>query len=300
MKIAFSPVYTYQELPDGHRFPMEKYDLLPAQLLHEGTVSKKDFFHPEPLTEQQITNTHTIEYWNKLKTGTLNKKEVRALGFPFHNSLVNRGRHIANGTLKCAEYAFQDGVSLNIAGGTHHAFTDRGEGFCMFNDFAIASTELLLTKKVAQIMIVDLDVHQGNGTAKIFENDPRVFTFSMHGEHNYPLKKEKSDFDLGVKDGISDNDYLRKLYDTLPGLIEQVKPEIIFYLSGVDILESDKLGRLAVSREGCKKRDQFVFETCKNKGIPVTVSMGGGYSHKIADIIEAHSNTFRVAKEIYF
>lgn len=300
MKVAYSPVYTYQKLPEGHRFPMEKYDLIPQQLLHEGTVTEDDFFHPEALSEEQILRTHTEDYWEKLKTGTLSRHEVRALGFPFHESLVNRGRHIANGSLQCAMHALNDGVSLNVAGGTHHSFADKGEGFCMFNDFAIASNELLHENIVQQIMIVDLDVHQGNGTARIFENEPRVFTFSMHGEHNYPLKKERSDFDLGVPDGIEDEAYLSKLYDTLPGLIQQVKPDLIFYLSGVDILKSDKLGRLAMTKAGCKKRDEFVFETCKSEGIPVAVSMGGGYSVRIADIVEAHANTFRVAKNCFF
>jgi acetoin utilization deacetylase AcuC-like enzyme len=300
MKVAFSPVYTYEHLPDGHRFPMEKYDLLPAQLLHEGTLNQSNFFHPEALTEEQILRTHTAEYWNKLKTGTLSKKEIRALGFPFHESLVKRGRHISNGTLECAKYALNDGVSLNIAGGTHHSFAERGEGFCMLNDFAIAATELLNAKTVQQVMIVDLDVHQGNGTAKIFENEPRVFTFSMHGEHNYPLKKEKSDYDLGVPDGIEDEAYLKLLYNTLPDLLDQVKPELVLYLSGVDILKTDKLGRLAVSVQGAKTRDEFVFKSCQTKGIPVAVSMGGGYSKKVSAIIEAHANTFRVAKNIYF
>jgi len=300
MKVAYSPVYTYEKLPEGHRFPMEKYDLIPAQLIHDGTLTEDNFFHPEAITEEQILRTHDAEYWEKLKTGTLSRHEIRALGFPFHETLVKRGRHIANGSLECAKYALEHGVSLNVAGGTHHSFADRGEGFCMFNDFAIASNELLHEKIVDQIMIVDLDVHQGNGTAKIFENDPRVFTFSMHGQHNYPLKKEKSDYDLGVPDGIEDTDYLHQLYDTLPGLIEQVKPDLIFYLSGVDILKSDKLGRLGMTKDGCRKRDEFVFRTCYNKGIPVATSMGGGYSVKIADIIEAHANTFRVAKNIFF
>ncbi len=300
MKVAFSPVYTYQKLPDGHRFPMEKYDLLPAQLLHEGTLTHSNFFHPEALTEKQILRTHTAEYWEKLKTGTLSRKEIRALGFPFHESLVQRGRHISNGTLECAMHALNEGVSLNVAGGTHHSFAERGEGFCMFNDFAITATELLHAGTLNKIMVVDLDVHQGNGTAKIFENENRVFTFSMHGEHNYPLKKEKSDFDLGVPDGIEDKAYLQLLYDTLPGLIEQVKPELVLYLSGVDILKTDKLGRLALSIQGSKLRDEFVFKTCQAKGIPVAVSMGGGYSTKITAIIEAHANTFRVAKNIYF
>ena len=300
MKVAFSPVYTYQHLPDGHRFPMEKYDLIPIQLLREGIVEQGDFFHPEALSEAQILRTHTKEYWKKLKAGDLSRHEIRAMGFPYHPSLIQRGRHIANGSLECARHAIRDGVSLNVAGGTHHSYADRGEGFCVFNDFAIASNELLHNKEVDQIMIVDLDVHQGNGTAKIFEHDSRVFTFSMNGAKNYPLKKEKSDYDLGVADGIEDDEYLKKLAAVLPELIEQVQPDLIFYLSGVDVLKSDKLGRLSMTKEGCLKRDQFVFQTCYNKGIPVATSMGGGYSIKLADIVDAHVNTFRTAKSIFF
>lgn len=300
MKIAYSPIYSYQKLPEGHRFPMEKYDLLPAQLLYDGTVSKSNFFEPEPLLDTQILRTHTASYWEKLKTGSLSRHEIRALGFPFHESLVERGRHISGGTLACARFALNQGVALNIAGGTHHAFAERGEGFCMFNDFAIAATELLHEQIVKQIMIVDLDVHQGNGTAKIFENEPRVFTFSMHGEHNYPLKKERSDLDIGVPDGITDKPYLEKLEHTLPDLIAQVKPDLVFYLSGVDVLATDKLGRLGLTLAGCRTRDEFVFDLCQKNNIPVAVSMGGGYSTKIKDIVEAHANTFRAAKEIYF
>jgi acetoin utilization deacetylase AcuC-like enzyme len=299
MKVAFSPIYRYSLLPEGHRFPMDKYDLLPQQLLREGTLEESDFFHPEPLSEEQILRTHTQEYWDKLKHGTLSRKEIRAMGFPFHESLVWRGRHIANGTLQCAYHAMQDGVSLNIAGGTHHAYADRGEGFCLFNDMAIASTELLYKGDVRQVLIIDLDVHQGNGTAHIFGNEPRVFTFSMHGAHNYPLHKEQSDLDIGVPDGTGDDEYLSKLSATLPDLISRVSPDLIFYLSGVDVLRTDKLGRLGMSIEGCRKRDELVFLAAYQAGIPVAVSMGGGYSLHIRDIIEAHANTFREAKRVF-
>jgi acetoin utilization deacetylase AcuC-like enzyme len=300
MKVALSPIYTYQHLPDGHRFPMEKYDLLPEMLLYDGTLTQDDFFAPVALTEEQILRTHSAAYWNKLKSGTLSKHEIRALGFPFHPSLVERGRHISQGTLSCAKYALDEGVALNIAGGTHHAYADRGEGFCMFNDFAIAANELLFEGIVRKIMIVDLDVHQGNGTAKIFEHHEDVFTFSMHGEHNYPLKKEKSDVDVGVKDGINDDEYLTLLSEKLPYLFETFQPELVFYLSGVDVLASDKLGRLALTKEGCKARDRYVFELCHLNNVPVAVSMGGGYSKDIADIVDAHANTFRVAKDVFF
>jgi acetoin utilization deacetylase AcuC-like enzyme len=279
---------------------MEKYDLLPRQLILEGTLSADDFFIPTQLKEDQILRTHTREYWEKLKTGSLSRSEIRTIGFPFHESLIKRGLHIAGGTLDCAKHALNEGIALNIAGGTHHSFADRGEGFCIFNDFAITANELLFEKLVTKIMVIDLDVHQGNGTAKIFQNDNRVFTFSMHGANNYPLRKENSDFDLAVPDKITDEEYLNLLISTLPNLINEVKPEIVLYLSGVDILETDKLGRLAITKKGCKERDEFVLNYCKTNQIPVAVSMGGGYSTKIKDIIEAHANTFRVAKSLWY
>ena len=300
MKVAFSPIYRYSLLPDGHRFPMDKYDLLPQQLLHDGTLSQENFFHPEPLSEEQILRTHTQGYWDKLKYGTLSRHEIRAMGFPYHEKLIFRGRHISMGTLQCFDHALQDGVSLNVAGGTHHAYADRGEGFCIFNDFAIASNELLYTERVDQILIIDLDVHQGNGTAKIFEMEPRVFTFSVHGEHNYPLKKERSDLDIGVPDGIEDKAYLEIIRERIPEVIDRVKPDVIFYFSGVDVLASDKLGRLGMTKAGCKERDRIVMEYAYKNGIPLVISMGGGYSPQIGDIIDAHANTFRVAKETYF
>ena len=299
MKVAYSPIYSYQQLPDGHRFPMEKYDLLPQQLLYEGTLEANDFFHPKALSDEQILRTHSAEYWEKLKTGTLSRHEIRALGFPFHETLVTRGRHISGGTLECAYHAIEDGISLNIAGGTHHAFADRGEGFCMFNDFAIASNELLHAQAVKQIMIIDLDVHQGNGTAKLFENESRVFTLSVHGANNYPLKKEKSDLDIGVEDGIDDTSYLDIITQTIPEILEKINPELVFYLSGVDVLGTDKLGRLNLTLDGCKRRDELVMKECKQREIPIAVGMGGGYSRHIKDIVEAHANTFRVAKQLY-
>ncbi len=299
LKIAFSPVYKY-DLPAGHRFPMDKYDLLPEQLLYEGSITQDNFFNPNQLSDEQILLTHTPEYLHKLNNNILDRKEQRAIGFPIRPELITRGKHIANGTLQCAHYAMEYGMAMNIAGGTHHAYADRGEGFCIFNDFAITANVLLTEKRVKQILIVDLDVHQGNGTAKIFENDSRVFTFSMHGAKNYPLRKERSDLDIGVDDGIVDADYLALLKSHLPRLLEKVQPDLILYLAGVDILSTDKLGRLGVTREGCKRRDQFVFSEAKKNNIPVAVSMGGGYSEQIRDIIEAHANTFRVAQEMYF
>jgi len=299
LKIAYSPVYKY-ELPEGHRFPMVKYELIPEQLLYEGSVTNDNFFHPKQLTKDQLLLTHTSEYLEKLELLSLDKKEVRNIGFPVKKTLIERGKSISHGTLECAHFAMKFGCAMNIAGGTHHSFADHGEGFCIYNDIAISTNILLKENVVQKILIVDLDVHQGNGTAKIFENDHRVFTFSMHGERNYPTRKEQSDLDIGLPDKAEDDLFLDTLRNTLPKLIDEVQPDLIFYLSGVDIIESDKLGRLSVSREGCKIRDRFVFQQCKKNGIPVAVSMGGGYSPKISDIVEAHANTFREALDIYF
>ncbi len=299
LKIAFSPVYKY-ELPEKHRFPMAKYELLPEQLLYEGTVREENFFHPELLAEEMILLTHEKEYWEKLKNQQLSRREIRAIGFPMSEKLVQRGRHIANGTVQCALYSRKYGVALNVAGGTHHSFTYKGEGFCLLNDIAIAANYLLHHNIVQKILIVDLDVHQGNGTAQIFRNEARVFTFSMHGAKNYPLRKEPSDLDIGLPDKTEDGPYLKTLRATLPRLIDEVEPEQVFYLSGVDVIWSDKLGRLSLSIQGCRERDRFVLETCKRQGIPVAVSMGGGYSERLAHIIEAHANTYRVAQEVFF
>lgn len=298
VKIGYSPIYKYN-LPDGHRFPMEKYTLLPQQLMYENTVNEDAFFSPVPLSIEQLGSTHSQEYLNKLETLTLSRKEIRDIGFPVTKALIERGKHIAGATYQCAKFALDYGCALNIAGGTHHSFRDRGEGFCVFNDFAIAAHLILEQQIVRKILIIDLDVHQGNGTARIFQNNNKVFTFSMHGARNYPLRKETSDLDIHLPDKTQDNYYLMTLETTLEPLIEKVRPDIIFYLSGVDILESDKLGRLSVTKEGCKKRDEQVFGLCQKFEIPVAVSMGGGYSEKLADIIDAHANTYRVAIDHY-
>jgi acetoin utilization deacetylase AcuC-like enzyme len=278
---------------------MEKYSLLPEQLLYEGTIEQSQFFAAEPLPEAAILRTHTPTYWDKLRNNALSRKETRAIGFPMRPDLVARGRVIAQGTLDCARYARRDGVALNVAGGTHHAFADHGEGFCVFNDIAIAINELLHTGEINRALVVDLDVHQGNGTARLFAEEPRVFTFSMHGARNYPARKEKSDLDIGLPDRTGDDVYLESLFTHLPGLLDGFRPDMVFYLSGVDVLDTDKLGRLSMSLRGCKERDRFVLSTCRDRGLPVAVSMGGGYSERLATIIEAHANTYRVASELF-
>ncbi len=298
MKIAFHPIYKHP-LPEGHRFPMIKYELLPQQLLYEGTATISDFFEPELPEISNILAVHDKNYVDELLQLTLSSKAIRKIGFPLSAELIERELRIAQGTIIGTDYALNNAIALNIAGGTHHAYSDRGEAFCLLNDQAIAARYLIKRKLVKKILIIDLDVHQGNGTAEIFSNDPNVFTCSVHGKTNYPFKKEKSDLDIALPDGTKDEEYLHIIKKLVPQLITQEKPEFIFYLSGVDILESDKLGKLSCSIEGCKKRDEIVLENCKKYQIPIQVCMGGGYSPNIKTIIDAHANTFRLANLIF-
>ena len=298
LKIAYHPIYKY-ELPKGHRFPMDKYDLLPQQLIHEGTCTPENFFKPTIPNSKHFFTVHDIEYFFDLLNITLSQKAARKIGFPISEILIEREMIIADGTMKASEFAIKNGISMNIAGGTHHAFSNRGEAFCMLNDQAIAAKYLQQKGLVEKILIVDLDVHQGNGTAEIFKNDKTVFTFSMHGKSNYPFIKEKSDLDIPLENDTGDAEYLSILKETLPKLINLEKPDFIYYLCGVDVLKSDKLGKLGLTVEGCKERDRFVLQTCFDLKIPVMCSMGGGYSPDINIIVNAHANTFRLAQDIY-
>ena len=299
LKIAFHQNYIHP-LDKNHRFPMIKYELIPEQLLRENTCSPDNFFEPGIISDEIVLKTHEEEYFKRFRNLNLSKKEVREIGFPLSKELVTREMTIAQGTIDCVNYSLKNGISMNIAGGTHHAFYDRGEAFCMLNDQAIAAKYLINKKLAEKIMIIDLDVHQGNGTASIFSENKDVFTISFHGKKNYPFRKEKSDIDVEFDDNTDDQLYLNKLKDLIPNAIENFKPDFIFFLSGVDVLNNDKLGRLGLSIDGCKERDKFILELCNKNSIPVQVSMGGGYSELLKNIIDAHSNTFRLAQEIYF
>lgn len=299
LKIAWSSVYAHP-LPEGHRFPMEKYNLIPEQLLYEGTITAEHLFEPPPLDDASVLLAHDAAYYRRLQNQELTRREIRKTGFPLSPELVQREIIIGKGTEMCAHFALEYGVAMNVSGGTHHAFTNRGEGFCLLNDIAMAARCLLRDGRATKVLVVDLDVHQGNGTAEIFRDDDRVFTFSMHCATNYPLEKETSDLDLALPPFTTDDVYLAQLEETLPQLLDEVEPDFVFYLSGVDILETDKLGKLSMTREGCRLRDKYVFELMRANEIPVSVSMGGGYSHRIADIVEAHANTFRTAQEVWF
>ncbi len=300
LKVAWSPQYVLP-LPPHHRFPMSKYEVLPQQLLHEGTLTPANFFQPQqPVAETWIIETHQPDYWHRLNTLQLSPKEIRRTGFPLTRELVDREVLIMEGTIQCTAHALQNGIAMNIAGGTHHAFTNRGEGFCLLNDQAIAATYLLETGQASKILIIDLDVHQGNGTAEIFRNETRVFTFSMHGANNYPLHKEQSSRDVPLPDFTNDTFYLATLDRHLNELFDLVQPDFLFYQSGVDVLETDQLGRLSLSRDGCRARDKIVLLAAHRHRIPLVASMGGGYSLHFRDIIEAHANTYRLAQEIFF
>jgi acetoin utilization deacetylase AcuC-like enzyme len=297
VKIAWHPSYAHP-LPEGHRFPMIKYELIPEQLLHEGLIRPDHLFAPELLSEELVLLTHDPGYWEQLRDLTLPAKEQRRIGFPLTAQLVERELRIARGSVEGALYAQQYGIAFNVAGGTHHAGSNWGEGFCLLNDQAIAANYLLSNGLASRILIIDLDVHQGNGTAEIFYGQPRVFTFSMHGEKNFPFRKERSDLDIALEDGCEDDEFLTRLAIALKGLLRE-KPDFVFYLSGVDVLESDSLGKLALSKFGCRERDRLVFRFCKDNGLPVQVSMGGGYSPDIKDIVDAHCNTFKIGLDIF-
>jgi acetoin utilization deacetylase AcuC-like enzyme len=298
LKIAFAPIYAHT-LPEGHRFPMLKYELIPAQLIYEGSITEKNLFSPAVCRDEVILLTHDAEYLNKLKNQQLSPKEQRRIGFPQSPELTEREMVITQGTIDCCGFAEKHGVAMNVAGGTHHAFADRGEGFCILNDFAVAANYLLHEKRAENILIVDLDVHQGNGTAKLFADETRVFTFSMHGRTNYPFHKEISDLDVPLEDGTGDEEYLSLLEENLASLLPMRNWDYLFFLSGVDILSTDRFGKLKVSIQGCKRRDEMVFTAAKQARIPCVVSMGGGYSQDVKIIVEAHCNTFRAAQDIY-
>lgn len=298
IKVAYSDKFVL-DLPEGHKFPMIKYELIKEQLQYEGTIEHENLFCPQICEDEIVFLTHEKDYIQRLRSHQLSDMEIRKIGFPFSDTLVNRCFTSTQGTIGCAEFALQYGVALNTAGGTHHAFKERGEGFCVINDIAVASNYLLQTGKSKKILVIDLDVHQGNGTARIFQNDSRVFTFSVHGADNYPLKKERSDLDIALPNHIDDNTYLNLVKEQIPRLVNNVKPDFVFYQAGVDILSTDALGKLNVSKDGCKTRDEIVLEHCKTLNIPVAVTMGGGYSKHVRDTVDAHCNTFRVAFDLW-
>jgi acetoin utilization deacetylase AcuC-like enzyme len=299
LRIAFHPAYNHP-VPEGHRFPMLKYDLIAEQLVYEGTIVESQLFLPERILKSDVLRSHDSNYVHALDVLSLSPSEIRKTGFTLTHELVKREEIIMQGTIDAAIHASTFGIGMNIAGGTHHAYKAHGEGFCLYNDIVLAADYLVANALAKKILVVDLDVHQGNGTAKMAQEKDAIFTFSMHGATNYPAHKERSDLDIPLPDKTTDEVYLKILSETLPQLIDKVQPDHVFFQSGVDVLATDKLGKLSLTRNGCKERDFMVLNACKLNKIPLTISLGGGYSENIIDIVEAHCNTFRLAQELYY
>lgn len=298
MKIAWCPSYVLP-LPPGHRFPMAKYEWIPEQLIYEGIINPNQIHRPQNIDPEILTWTHCTHYIHKLNNNLQSKAEIRRMGFPWSQHLVHREEIIAQGTIDMALHALSNGIGLNVAGGTHHAFKDQAEGFCIYNDIAVAANYLLHHQLAKKILVLDLDVHQGNGTASIFEKESRVFTMSMHGGKNFPFHKEKSDLDLPLSDGCDGVTYMEILSSHLPQVIQNFQPDFVFYQSGVDVLSTDKLGKLNLSLKDCKIRDEYVLNTFYELNIPLVAVMGGGYSEDLKIIVEAHVELYRLSSFLY-
>ena len=296
-RIFYSPYY-YADIGENHVFPIKKFELVRDKLLGEGTLLDSEIFEPQPAEIEDVSLVHTEDYISRLRRGALTAKEVRKLGLPWSESLVRRSFLAVSGTINAAKYALKSGVASNLAGGTHHAFPDRGEGFCVLNDVAVAVEVLKREDLAKRFLIIDCDVHQGNGTAFIFKDDERVFTFSMHGAKNYPLFKEISNLDIELPDRTSDNEYLETLNQALPRIFLH-NPDIVFYLGGADPFERDKLGRLGLTINGLLNRDEAVLGFAKERETPIVTVMSGGYAQDINDTVEIHCNTIRAVKKVF-
>lgn len=297
MKVFYSDHYTVP-LPEGHRFPMGKYRLLREKLIGDSVLSPAELSEPELPSREIITLAHSAEYYDSFAQGTVEPMTIRRIGLPWSKELFFRSLASVGGAIGSARATLEDGIAGNLAGGTHHAFHDYGEGFCVFNDFAVVILHLLKCGMIHRAAIVDLDVHQGNGNSAILGANPDVFIFSMHGEKNYPFTKVASTLDVELADGTGDDEYLSLLKQNLPAVFE-FKPDIVLYQAGVDPLKEDSLGRLSLTHNGLMERDRIVMSECKSQGIPVSLGLGGGYSKPISYTVEAYANTYRIAKEIF-
>jgi acetoin utilization deacetylase AcuC-like enzyme len=297
MQVFYTPRY-YADIGPGHVFPIRKFELVRDKLLAEGTVEPAEIVEPGPAPLEDVLLVHTTDYVSRLCSGNLSPKEIRRLGLPWSASLVQRSFYAVGGTLAATRASLAAGYSSNLAGGTHHSFPERGEGFCVLNDVAIAIRAMRERKLFQRAAIVDCDVHQGNGTATIFAGDMDTFTFSIHGANNYPLFKAESTLDVELADGTSDTEYLETLAKHLPSVFA-AEPEIVFYLAGADPYRGDKLGRLAVSIDGLRERDAYVLRECYEREVPIVTVMSGGYGKDINDTVEIHCNTIRMVKEIF-
>ena len=287
LKVFYSDHFVLP-LPEGHRFPMVKYSMLRERVVAASICEPGEMCVPRPVSDEEILRAHERGYLRRVVDGTLSQREMRRIGFPWSERMVERSRRASGGTLGACLAALEDGFAANLAGGTHHAFADRGEGYCVFNDSAIAARAVRAWGLVERVVVVDTDVHQGNGTAAILRGDPSIFTFSIHGAKNFPFRKEESDLDLALPDGADDGVFLEALEDGLEKTLERSRAGLAIYLAGADPYEDDRLGRLSVSMEGLAERDRLVLEFCRYHGIPVTVTMAGGYARKIEDTVEIH------------
>ncbi len=296
-RVSYTPRY-YADIGEGHVFPIKKFEMVRDRLLREGTLSPRNLVEPQPASVEDVMLVHTEDYVRRLRAGALTAREIRRLGLPWSKALVRRSFLATAGTINAARWALEDGAGSNLAGGTHHAFPDHGEGFCVLNDVAVAIRVLQRDGLIERASVIDCDVHQGNGTAQIFESDTRVFTFSMHGAKNYPLFKTRSSLDIELADETDDATYLKILSENLPRAFAH-KPDIVFYLGGADPFVGDKLGRLSLSIEGLRARDEFVLEQCLTRNVPITTVMSGGYAADISDTVEIHCNTIRAARKVF-
>jgi len=297
-RIYYSPYY-YADIGEGHVFPIRKFELVRDRLIAEGTLSEWEIFGPDTAAAEDLLLVHTDDYISRLRSGELTAKEIRKLGLPWSESLVRRSFHAISGTIEAARHCLESGIASNLAGGTHHAYPDRGEGYCVLNDAAVAIRVLQREGLAERFLIVDLDVHQGDGTAFIFRDSPEVFTFSMHGAKNYPLFKQTSSLDIELPDKTGDTEYLETLEHALDRVIMH-GPDVIFYLAGADPYEKDKLGRLGLTIEGLRRRDEMVLRFAGEAGVPIVTTMSGGYAADIDDTVEIHCNTIRAVKGVYF
>ncbi|MBI1281749.1 MAG: histone deacetylase [Anaerolineaceae bacterium] len=285
-------------LPADHRFPMPKYSRLRERVETEDIVRPDDLRIPEAATDEQILRAHDADYLEKVKTGTLTAKEIRRIGFPWTPEMVERSRRSSGATIAACRSALTDGFAANLAGGTHHAFRDHGEGYCVFNDSAIAARAMQAEGRARRLVILDCDVHQGNGTAAILKGDSTIYTFSIHGEKNFPYHKEQSDLDIELLDGTSDRVYLDMLEEGVQRALALSHADLAIYLAGADPYEGDRLGRLKLTKSGLRHRDEMVLELCKARGLPVAITMAGGYARNVEDIADIHLTTIKVASRL--
>jgi acetoin utilization deacetylase AcuC-like enzyme len=294
MKVFYSDRFVLQ-LPEGHRFPMKKYSMLRERVNEDGICAPGELRVPHPVTDEEVLRAHDPAYLKKVVSGALTDKEMRRIGFPWSERMVERSRRASGGTLDACRVALEEGLAANLAGGTHHAFSDRGEGFCVLNDSAIAARALRAEGVVEKVVVLDTDVHQGNGTAAILRGDPNVFTFSIHGAKNYPFRKEESDLDVALPDGADDSTFLAALSGALDRVLDLAPWHLAIFLAGADPFEDDKLGRLSVTKVGLAERDRMVLEGCREREIPVVLTMAGGYAKKVEDTVDIHFQTVKRA-----